>query len=89
MANRFSNSGFKFKLRRYIKVKTGAWFLCQRRASRDAAGRATGGVTLAHRIRLPGRAILGEGKPENQNLGLAAGAYTRSFFGSTSSLSVG
>ena len=58
-------------MRRYIKVKTGAWFLCQRRASRDAAGRATGGVTLAHRIRLPGRAILGEGKPENQNLGLA------------------
>ncbi len=50
-----------------------AWFLTRRVA--DAEGR----VVATHRVRLPGHAIVGEGKPENQNLGvaMATGMYVQ------------
>ena len=38
---------------------------------------ASGAVRQTHRVRLPGFPIVGEGKPENQNLGMpfATGLY--------------
>ena len=54
------------------------WYMTHRRAAFDARGAPTG-IVSAHRIRLPGHAIVGEGKPENQNLGmaLATGMYVQ------------
>ena len=42
-----------------------SWFLSRRSATRDGA------IVQTHRVKLPGHAIVGEGKPENQNLGMA------------------
>ena len=54
------------------------WYMTHRRAAFDARG-APVGIVSSHRIRLPGHAIVGEGKPENQNLGmaLATGMYVQ------------
>ena len=42
-----------------------SWYLTQRSAQRDGA------IVQTHRVKLPGHAIVGEGKPENQNLSMA------------------
>ena len=54
------------------------WYMTHRRAAFDARG-APVGIVSSHRIQLPGHAIVGEGKPENQNLGmaLATGMYVQ------------
>ena len=54
-----------------VTSATEAWFVTRRVAD------ASGAVRQTHRVRLPGFPIVGEGKPENQNLGMpfATGLY--------------
>ena len=47
-----------------------SYHLMHRRAKFDQRGNAMG-IHATHRIKLPGHPILGEGKPENQNMGMA------------------
>ena len=53
-----------------LDTRRTTYFLVHRRAKFDAQGNPTG-IAVAHKIKLPGFPIIGEGKPENQNLGMA------------------